>query len=158
MFQLSALSLLVYALVSSVVLGQEAFPHRNVLRKRAVPSLPGVSKNNLKKSNVAIGFIPGWGEPKKPNTLTQINKVLPKPAAMVGSYYYLSSSDPTLSGLDARVNEIASQAGDKPAFNIAVGCNEGYKYITASVAKNIATKMAQINAKGVPVHLPFFGR
>jgi hypothetical protein len=75
--------------------------------------------------------------------------------AYVGTYYQLSKNDPTLSGLDGHLNELIAQKGDKAVFVIAMGAPDGLASVNANVAKNIATKMAAINAKGVTVYLRY---
>lgn len=57
----------------------------HTLDKRAGSSY-GLSTSNLASGRVSIGFIPGYGEAKGANTLSQINALLPKPAA-VGLHY-----------------------------------------------------------------------
>ncbi|EGG09617.1 uncharacterized protein MELLADRAFT_104064 [Melampsora larici-populina 98AG31] len=51
-------------------------------RKNPNPTL-GLNPHNLHKNGVAIGFLPGFGEPISPNSPSQINGKLPAPMAIV---------------------------------------------------------------------------
>lgn len=53
----------------------------HTLERRASSNF-GLSSKNLRSGSVSIGFLPGFGEAKGPNTLSTINAKLPKPAAV----------------------------------------------------------------------------
>jgi len=151
-------------LSTTIVCASESNPNhgrmaRSLVEKRALPSNLGLSQKNLKHGNVYIGFLPGFGEPKGPNNMTQINAKLPKPLSMMGIYIQLSTSDPNFAQMDAKVDELLQQkalfGGDIPALNIAIGPVAGFASVTTAVAKRLGAKMAAINQRGITVHLRY---
>lgn len=111
-----------------------------------------------------------------PNDITTLNKKLPKPMALVGTYTRISTGDLSMSNIDSHVTEVRSalllaifslrrvlnvqllrQKGDKPVLVIALGVDSGLKSVDRNMAIAIAQKMASIEQKGITVWLrPFW--
>ena len=125
-----------------------ARPHDRVLQRRATLPL-GLSSANLRHGRLAVGFFPAYSEPITPSTATALNKLLRKPMSIVGTFCHVNGPkiDTTFRELDGQIAEIAKMKGTKPVYSIAMMPNAGLKAITPTVAKAIAAKCAEINAK-----------
>ncbi|PLW10743.1 hypothetical protein PCANC_12334 [Puccinia coronata f. sp. avenae] len=114
----------------------------------------GLNSSNLQLNGIAFGAIPAFKEPSNPNTPAQINAKLPRPISIMGDYVSLDRNAEGLGKIDWHLDTILSLPGN-PVYQIALMPNHGLLSVSPFVINRVATKMAEINRKGITVWLRF---
>jgi len=89
----------------------------------------------------------------EPSGITELNKLLPKPMSIIGTYvdYFSADNLTAMSVLDAQVEELLRQKGTKPVFQITMGVDSPLEGVDQVMADFIAKKLASIEKQGITI-------